>query len=91
MASFQHQNGACACSRDKCSYDCVTYSRYNPKPLTNADRIRSMSDEELAEWMCQMQARDGELCPPKHGYKLCLTENGCKPCWLEWLKKEAQT
>ena len=26
----------------------------SPKPVTNADRIRSMNDEELAEWLCDI-------------------------------------
>ena len=24
------------------------------KPMTNADRIRSMTDDELAEWLCEI-------------------------------------
>ena len=31
-----------------------------PKPMTNADRIRSMSDEELAEFLIDL-ADDGNL------------------------------
>ena len=27
---------------------------HQQKPKTNADRIRAMSDEELAEWMMQL-------------------------------------
>ena len=54
-----------------------------PEKRTNADRIRGMSDEELADML-------------KIGYALwcdasCL-DNGmkgtCKDCILEWLKKE---
>lgn len=30
--------------------DCVTYYE-EARPQTNADRIRAMSDEELAEWL----------------------------------------
>lgn len=26
-------------------------AKYEPKPATNADRIRSMTDEELADWL----------------------------------------
>lgn len=45
---------------DRCSADCrhhrdpneivVKCGAFKP-PMTNADRIRSMSDEELAEWL----------------------------------------
>ena len=50
------------------------------KPITNADRIRSMSDEELAEWL---EFRD-DNCPRAGCYK-----GGCHECWLDWLKQEA--
>ena len=50
---------------------------------TNADRIRSMTDEELAElfWI----RADCELCPNKEPY----CSDDCKKHWLDWLKKEA--
>lgn len=43
------------------------------KPITNADRIRSMTDEELAEWASA----------------ITLSEFGDKKDWLDWLKQEA--
>jgi hypothetical protein len=50
---------------------------------TNADRIRSMTDEELAEWIV------AHSCP----VAVCnerLEDNhvDCHSCWLEWLKAE---
>ena len=33
-----------------------------PKPITNGDRIRAMSDEELAEWLAK---NDPECDPPE--------------------------
>lgn len=54
-------------------------------PQTNADRIRAMSDEELASEMCELTKPN---CPPKHGWKLCV-ESKCKQCWLDWLRQEA--
>ena len=55
---------------------------YNAEyPQTNADRIRAMSDEELAEFLC-----DG--CPPfrKNGVS-CYVPKTCHNCWLDWLKQ----
>ena len=51
--------------------------------ITNADRIRSMTDEELAElfWI----RADCELCPNKEPY----CSDDCKKHWLDWLKEEA--
>ena len=42
---------------------------------TNADRIRAMTDEELAEWIADKVADVGE-------FKQCVVE------WLDWLKQE---
>lgn len=59
---------------------------------SNADRIRSMTDEELAEW-----ASIREMCfiyhllinDPDLRNKCRIYEN-CKDCWLEWLKQEGE-
>lgn len=50
---------------------------------TNADRIRAMTDEELAEFL--PGKKFGYNCPPEH--EGCLGE--CVPCWLKWLKQES--
>lgn len=55
-------------------------SRSIEKPITNADRIRAMSDAELAEWL---EFRD-DNCPRAGCYK-----GGCHECWLDWLKSPA--
>ena len=85
MASFLDKYGGCACARDKCTDDCATYRRLNPKPVTNYDRIISKTPEELAEFCIWM-------CPP--GYDeigACEVERErCYNCWMEWLQREAQ-
>jgi hypothetical protein len=56
---------------------------------TNADRIRNMSDEELAE---------SNLCPhmvnwKRGNYGTCVHPNdkdACKKCMLDWLQSEAE-
>jgi hypothetical protein len=56
-----------------------------PKPLTNADRIRAMSDEELAEQLST------KYCPNDSSYKQkCVEQVSCWSCWLGWLKKEVK-
>ena len=50
------------------------------KPITNADRIRSMSDEQLANFV-------HEGCP--YIEEEC-TMNGCVKCILEWLQQPAE-
>ena len=56
----------------------------NNKSQTNADRIRAMTDEELAEFLNTVNT---EFCSSVMGKSPCRAEN-C-PCWLEWLKEEA--
>ena len=58
------------------------------KPFTNADRIRSMSDEELAA-LCE------NGCPPRRGCPDLTKEDVdksyhelCQKCWLDWLRQE---
>lgn len=52
---------------------------------TNADRIRSMTDEELAV-LCEDGCPPDFCCPPPLG----KPQDYCIECWLEWLKKEVQ-
>jgi hypothetical protein len=62
--------------------DCLGGTHYKPRIKTNADRIRSMTDEELAEWICEVQ--DGDAYQ-KENYLPPLS----KSWWLKWLKQEA--
>lgn len=56
--------------------------RQKRKPQTNADRIRSMTDEELAEWIANLH------CP--HYEDDDYTCDDCEECWIDWLKQEAK-
>lgn len=54
------------------------WKRKNPpiqrKPITNADRIRAMSDEELMLWLYAYADGSGKT----------------REQWLEWLKEEVE-
>lgn len=57
-----------------------------PKPrktITNADRIRSMTDEELARFL---DNTDGDFPP---NVERCSIEES-EEYWLDWLKQEAE-
>lgn len=64
-------------------------------PKTNADKIRAMTDEELAAFFAQQKYRkpvfDGwlPLCYHVMGPRMCH-EDGCEKCWLDWLKQEVE-
>ena len=57
-----------------------------PPPLTNADRIRAMSDEELAEFLWSIGQNPG-------GWNYIngkpIFHSGKGNGWLDWLKQEA--
>lgn len=57
------------------------------EPQTNGDRIRTMTDEELADWLgvyCNGQTAQ-EVGKP------CVSDMGsCEECWLDWLKQEIE-
>lgn len=58
----------------------------DPKPQTNADRIRAMSDEELADFMNSTEACDAQ---PLSKCRLA-TNASCRACTLDWLKQPAK-
>lgn len=49
---------------------------YVPKRLTNADRIRSMSDEEMAKEM--------------RSHSFVIAAHLSEKAWLDWLRKPAE-
>ena len=58
------------------------------KPQTNADRIRAMTDEELAEWITELT--DYAVYPHTRKDAPCISiGQTCTASWLEWLKQEA--
>ena len=57
------------------------------KKGTNADRIRAMSDEELAVGIKKIFIGKSPWCD--HHCKLD-DENSCSGCLLEWLKRPAE-
>lgn len=59
-----------------------------PKPQTNADRIRAMTDEELAE-LIGRTSPNMYPCPPGKKWPFAC-EIGCGNCWLGWLKSPVE-
>lgn len=59
-------------------------SRFTEKhKQTNADRIRSMSNEELAKWLVRVEAQILRVQPMLERFAL-------EKDWLEWLQKECE-
>ena len=58
------------------------------EPMTNADRIRAMSDEELAEFIDRCEMNDIDYA--KTFCDLCNGQYECDQCRLDWLKQPAE-
>ena len=58
------------------------------EPPTNADRIRAMSDEELAEFIDRCEMNDIDYA--KTFCDLCNGQYECDQCRLDWLKQPAE-
>ena len=58
---------------------CFSYDKFIPIAITNADRIRSMSDDELAEWLTKI-TDDAQLD----------AETKCDYQWAEFLQSEVE-
>ena len=56
--------------------------------MTNADRIRQMNDEELAQFM--WNASIGREWKAQHDCRTCMDDT-CVECQYEWLKLESNT
>lgn len=72
----------CVCTDDSPHVDiernCEHYA-----PMSNEDRIRNMTDEELAETV---------MCPCNiiGSNETCFYKRDCKECVLAWLQKESE-
>lgn len=55
---------------------------WEQKPITNADQIRAMADEELAEFLSVGCRREGE--------DFICSDYECEKCWLRWLKEDVK-
>lgn len=79
--------GTCIFQRGKpiCN-SCMKYHLY--KPMSNADKIRSMTDEELANFLDSVfnNIFDGYEFPCND----CSERINCDVCFEEWLKSEVE-
>lgn len=77
------------CSAQDCLceevFDCEDYDPI-VKPQINADHIRSMSDEELANWYFNEFFPKAPYCTKEE----CFPEDDCVECLLNWLRQECE-
>lgn len=94
---FSEECGKCVSARLE-NGEMTDPSHWREKPQTNADRIRAMSDEELAQELlqfntlaesvpfCRNLAECDELLDTEDG----IPEEKCKHCLLNWLRQPAE-
>ena len=75
----------CAYSGQECKDYSMFEPKVKPKAITNADRIRAMSDEELAEWLDHHVSCS--RCPI---YEKCIFYKTCDENLQAWLKEEVK-
>lgn len=79
----------CPCGNSLNSAACLTIAKKGKPKQTNADRIRSMSDEELADFIRELN----ESCLAGAGMVDCSNNTDCIDCKgivLEWLQSEVE-
>ena len=88
---YFEKNGRCRKFSDDTS---VSYCVMGPCPeqtLSNADRIRAMSDEELAEFISRIEIGDfGQQVYGKTFCDMCKGQYECDDCRLWWLQQPAE-
>ena len=75
------ENGWCNVACSYCTATQEVACEYNRQ--TNGDRVRSMSNEKLANVL-----GDKYVCPPSGN--CAETFGNCDSCWLKWLEKPVE-
>lgn len=75
---------------------CRTCNGSGKMPMTNADRIRAMSDEELANWMAERNVNESTLLllNPRHeltAIQIEAIKHTIYCACRQWLKQPAET
>ena len=88
---FEHDGDCCNCGSPQYMCKCKPKICGNVVPITNADRIRAMSDEELAKQLYDMQKQLCVYFAKTVGFpveELQFQENA--PDILDWLRQTAE-
>lgn len=66
------------------------FLRGKKKTQTNADRIRSMTDEELADMLDEVSVHGILALGSDFPCDVCRERTECKNCFEDWLKAESE-
>ena len=59
------------------------------EPLTNAQKIRAMTDEELVNFLMRLMGHAQCFAEGIFPYHPCPQEQNCKQCGIDWLQQPA--
>lgn len=95
MCPYRHECGTIHEATFTDDSECAEFNRkVDSMPMTNADRIRAMSDEELAKMIAFLIEKDEcfrEDIDDCYKCPLCSFCSNCKPGGeLEWLKQPVE-
>ena len=60
------------------------------REMTNADRIRSMTDEELVNFLMRLMGHAQCFAEGIFPYHPCPQNHNCKQCGIDWLQQPAE-
>ena len=84
MCKFEHDGDCCNCGSPQYMCKCKPNICGSVVPITNADRIRQMTDKELAEFIDKCEAagyNDSSIARDKNNQLMDM---------LDWLKQPAE-
>ena len=70
--------------------DSIVNVLFESKKQTNADRIRSMSDEKLAELLDSVDNGGIRALDVDYPCDECTQKTKCEDCFKEWLQSEVE-
>lgn len=88
---YFEKDGVCRKFSDDTVLSCCVMGPCPEQKLSNADLIRAMSDEELAEFISRIEI--GDFGPQVYGKTFCDMCKGqyeCDDCRLWWLQQPAE-
>ncbi|MFR1050285.1 MAG: hypothetical protein ACLSE7_00945 [Lachnospirales bacterium] len=92
---FEHDGDCCNCGSPQYMCKCKPKICDSVVPMTNADHLRSMSDEELGTWLIRMSEGDEHIefcvyrpeCTADLEQDREIPQERCAECVLFWLRQ----
>lgn len=81
---YFREGGLCSYGGDLSEANICVFGPCENETPSRGDRIRTMSDEKLAEILFSQRS-----CPPGKSRLACEASGTCLECWTEWLSKPA--